>query len=186
MRIELKLNEEKTKKYNNHIKEFRKKNPEFYKEALDVHCLEDRFIPYEKFDVGNCLIIENDYRNDFKGVYVCPLNSEHTVGLLTDYQTPVDFDSPLYFSNYGVCDNASQALDYYDSLYSSHEDYMKDKSFVILLTPMFRESQPEYGGWRWHKWGQYIGKFKHKREYLYDEKGIDYIYCFNILEVKKD
>jgi hypothetical protein len=110
------------------------------------------------------------------------LNSD--IAALTNYKETTNFDSPIYWWDYGVCDNASQVLDYYDALYEQHRDYMEDKKFVILLTPMIREQQPEYGGWRWHKWGQYIGKFESKCEYLYDEKGIDYIYCFKILEVE--
>ena len=62
---------------------------------------------------------------------------------------------------------------------------MKDKKFVILLTPVFKEDQPESCGWRWYKWGQYIGKYEPKCEYLYDEEGIDYVYCFTILEIEE-
>lgn len=32
--------------------------------------------------------------------------------------------------------------------------------------------------------GQYIGKYEPRCEYLYDEEGIDYVYCFTILEVE--
>ena len=112
------------------------------------------------------------------------MNSNYTIEALTNYKEKKNFYSPLYWWKFGVCDNASQVLDYYDSLYEQHTDYMEDKKFVILLTPIIREQQPECGGWRWHKWGQYIGKFESKCEYLYDEKGIDYVYCFKILEVE--
>jgi hypothetical protein len=76
-------------------------------------------------------------------------------------------------------------MDFYDNLCCEYADYMNNHKFVILLTPIFREDQPDYGGWRWHKLGPYIGVHNIKCEYLYDEKGIDYIYVFSILEVEE-
>jgi hypothetical protein len=104
---------------------------------------------------------------------------------LTNYEEKINYKSPIYWWNYGVADNASQVLDYYEFLYKRYKDYMEDKKFVILLTPIIRKLEPEYGGWRWHKWGQYIGKFESKCEYIHDETGIDYVYCFSIIEVEE-
>lgn len=194
MIVNLKLNEEKVKKYNERVKECREENPDiahYFKDFKEINKLEDEFIPYvqipKALDWNKYTTIEADYKSscDFDGVYVCKLNSNHTIEALTDYRETKNFDSPIYWYNYGVCDNASQVLDYYDSLYKQHEDYMTDKKFVILLTPVFKEDQPESDGWRWHKWGQYIGKYEPKCEYLYDEKGIDYVYCFTILEIEE-
>ena len=125
----------------------------------------------------------NKYEN-FDGVYVCSLNSSLSIESLTDYQVLNDYTSPLWFDGYGVCDNASQALDYFHNLCNKHSEYMNNSNCIILLTPIFKEDQPESGGWRWHKWGQYIGKFKPKCEYLYDEEGIDFVFCFSIIELK--
>ena len=191
MIVQLKLNEEKVRTYNQRVAECKREYPELADHFNEVSELEDEFIPYiqipKALDWDKYTIIEADYRKsfDFDGVYVCGLNSNHTIEALTDYREARNFDSPIYWYDYGVCDNASQVLDYYDSLYKEHEDYMKDKKFVILLSPMFREDQPESGGWRWHKWGQYIGKYEHKHAYLYDEEGIDYVYCFKILEIEE-
>ena len=190
MIVKLKLNEEKVKQYNERVKECREENPDIAHYFKEINKLEDKFIPYvqipKALDWDKYTIIEDDYRTDldFDGVYVCELNSNHTIELLTDYREVKNFDSPIYWYNYGVCDHASQVLDYYDYLYKQHEEYMKDKKFVVLLTPMFKEDQPESGGWRWHKWGQYIGKYEPKCEYLYDEEGVDYVYCFTILEIE--
>ena len=184
MIINLELNEIKTKNYNNRIKELKEENPELFKDVTEVKCLKDRFIPYSEITYGQLIKIEEDYRDNFEGVYVCNLNSNYTLESITNYKEKKNFDSPIYWLNYGVCDNASQVLDYYDNLYQHHKDYMHDKTFVILLTPIIRKHEPQYGGWRWHKWGQYIGKFQPGCEYIYDEKGIDYVYCFTILEVE--
>lgn len=44
------------------------------------------------------------------------------------------------------------------------------------------EQYPE-GGWRWHKWGPYIGVQNPQCEYLYDEKNIDVVYTYHIYEI---
>lgn len=185
MRIKLELNEEKVKEYNKRIRELKEEDPELFDDVTEVSKLNDRFIPYEEITYDDVIVIENDYRNDFVGVYVCGLNSDYIIELLTNYKIKGrTFDSPIYWRSYGVCDNASQVLDYYDSLCEQYKEYTEDKKFVVLLVPMIRKRQPEWGGWRWHKWGRYIGKFEPKCEYLYDEQDIDYVYCFDIVEVE--
>lgn len=57
-----------------------------------------------------------------------------------------------------------------------------ERRFVVAFTRVRREDQPADGGWRWHKWGQYIGKHEPRCEYLYDEDGIDEVYCFHVYE----
>jgi hypothetical protein len=43
----------------------------------------------------------------------------------------------------------------------------------------------EESGWRWHKWGEYIGLGKPTREYLNDEPEFaDGIYTYHIFEVE--
>ena len=184
MIVKLKLNETKVKDYNKRIRELKDKHPDIFDNVTEVNSLKDRFIPYVEITYDGLIVIEDDYRNDFDGIYVCDLNSNHILELLTNYKEKENFNNPIYWRNYGVCDNASQVMDYYDSLYEQHKDYMEDKKFIILLTPIIRKEQDEDGGWRWHKWGKYIGKFKPQCEYLYDEQGIDYVYCFHILEVE--
>ena len=184
MRVKLELNEAKVKSCNERIIELKKEDPELFADITEIHVLNDKFTPYYEISYDGFAVIEKDYREDFDGVYVCNLNSNYDIEVLTNYKEKENFNSPIYWWNYGVCDNASQVLDYYDALYKEHTDYMKDKKFVILLTPMIRKEQPEWGGWRWHKWGQYIGKFEPKCEYLHDEIGIDYVYCFTILEIE--
>lgn len=77
---------------------------------------------------------------------------------------------------YGVCDTPEQFLTRYaDKL---HAD---PRSFMMSFT--HAEKAPENrglgGGWRWHKWGPYIGNGKPKYEYLDDEdefQGGVYVY----------
>lgn len=36
------------------------------------------------------------------------------------------------------------------------------------------------GGWRWEKWGPYIGTQRSVADYLHDEPDIDYVYTFHV------
>ncbi|MHA1169977.1 MAG: hypothetical protein ACTSRU_19285 [Candidatus Hodarchaeales archaeon] len=86
-----------------------------------------------------------------------------------------DVDWTNYRDNYGVCDNIDQILKRYPEL------EQPDRYFMVTLKEIRREDQPDRGGWRWHKWGEYIGDQKSEHEYLYDEE-IDSVICFHIYE----
>ena len=102
-----------------------------------------------------------------------------------EQQRPYEFTyphevSPLN-SAYGVCDNFEQILGQAPiCLFSDEEKY------VIFLCSVKRENEPEKGGWRWHKWGHYIGNHKPQHEYLYDEKDIDEVFCYHIYRLLDD
>lgn len=82
----------------------------------------------------------------------------------------------LEISPYGVCDNINQLLTACPELETS------DRKFVIALTSVQRKKQSSEGGWRWHKWGPYIGKQNPQCEYLYDEPEIEEVFCYHIYE----
>lgn len=79
---------------------------------------------------------------------------------------------------YGVCDNYTQILEKYDSILNN-----PDKKYVIGLSSVERKKQPFYGGWRWEKWGEYIGTQNPQHEYLYNDIHIDKVYHFHIYEI---
>lgn len=81
------------------------------------------------------------------------------------------------FDCYGVCDNYQQILKKCKELKNPN------RNFVISLMPIEKKTQPEDGGWRWHKWGPYIGKQKPTHEYIYDEPKIEKVYCYHIYEL---
>ena len=87
-----------------------------------------------------------------------------------------DFESG---NSYGVCDGVQNFLEVFDEELKS----IPEKVFVIL-TPVFKDCQPEHGGWRWHKWGPYIGYQNPRYEYLYDEEDIDIVWLYHIYKVK--
>ena len=91
--------------------------------------------------------------------------------------------SKKWVSQYGVADNVEQIKEFY-------KKQIKDKKqkFVIAVTPVYqdKENKGKGGGWRWHKWGEYIGKLDSKCEYLDDEEFGDdfqYILCFHLYAV---
>lgn len=79
---------------------------------------------------------------------------------------------------YGVCDSLEQLLAACPELEGP------DRKFVVTLTRVRKDQQPESGGWRWHKWGDYIGTKNPQHEYLYHEPEIDEVLCFHIYERK--
>jgi hypothetical protein len=88
---------------------------------------------------------------------------------------------PTYHKNsYGVADSIEQIKEYY-----KEEIEDAEKKYFIVLTPVFqeKENKGKGGGWRWHKWGEYIGKLDTRCEYLDDEEFGDdfkYVICFSI------
>ena len=79
---------------------------------------------------------------------------------------------------YGVCDDYTQILERYSDILNN-----PNKNYVIGLSTVERKNQESYGGWRWHKWGEYIGTQNPQHEYLYDDTHIDKVYCFHIYEI---
>lgn len=82
---------------------------------------------------------------------------------------------------YGVCDNVEQ-------IFEKCPEIKKDKNrqFVITMTPMHRENEPMNHGWRWNRWGEYIGTQDPQHEYLFDEQDIDLVYVFHVYEKLKE
>lgn len=81
---------------------------------------------------------------------------------------------------YGVCDNAEQILEKWP-----HLQYSNQRHF-ITMTPIYKKNEPESQGWRWHKWGEYIGNHEIECEYLYDEKDIEVVYVFHIYTLQPE
>lgn len=79
--------------------------------------------------------------------------------------------------DYGVCDSPEQLIEQFPIIESD------PRSLIVTFSPLLKSNQPSSGGWRWHKWGPYIGTQEPQCEYLYDEPLIDKVYCYYILEV---
>jgi len=105
------------------------------------------------------------------GVYqVCHFGS-------SDYLPGYNHYAELSIEPYGVCDNTQQIFDKCPEIKES-----SDRQFVITVTLIEKKTQPPEGGWRWHKWGPYIGDHTPEYEYLYEEDDIDKVYVYHIYE----
>jgi len=92
--------------------------------------------------------------------------------------------NPNYLSQYGVCDNVQQVLDRFgERLENDGHEYF------IWFCPVFQDKENAWkgGGWRWHKWGEYIGTLEPQCEYLDDEDFGDdwqgYVLCYHIYRI---
>ncbi len=118
------------------------------------------------------------------------------IGVYINGEFPFNFDKIIEFKSknkitkeghhrwilpiqYGVCDNYTQVLNKYSEYVNN-----PNRKFVIGLTPVVREDQESSGGWRWEKWGEYIGDFVPQADYLYDEPEIELVYTFQIFELE--
>jgi len=85
---------------------------------------------------------------------------------------------------YGVADDIEQIKEYY-----KEEIEDDSKKYCIALTPVWqeKENKGKGGGWRWHKWGEYIGNLNPQYEYLDDEDFGDdfkYVLTFTLYQIK--
>jgi len=80
--------------------------------------------------------------------------------------------------DYGVCDSPEQFYRKYG------KQLVNDvRQYCVCFCEIRREDQSEWGGWRYHKWGPYIGTQKPQHEYLYDDKHIEKVYTWHIYQV---
>lgn len=82
------------------------------------------------------------------------------------------------FLEYGVCDGPLQFMQSIGA-----KLYLHEREFCVSLTRIAKSEQSE-GGWRWHKWGPYIGKQEPTTEYLRDEPLIEEVWCFHVFMKK--
>lgn len=137
----------------------------------------------------------------FKGFYYTPLNVKILLEQVIkeqfpDFHTVSDDGGYVYpeinckceteeydkheLSAYGVCDSPEQFAEHFQSALEADP-----RNFIATFWEVRREDQSEDGGWRYHKWGQYIGNQKPQQEYLYDDKHIERVYCWHIYEVEQ-
>lgn len=86
-------------------------------------------------------------------------------------------------STYGVADSVQQIKEFYKEEVEDTEN-----KYFIYVTPVWQEleNKGKGGGWRWHKWGRYIGELDPQCEYLDDEDfgdDFEYILVFTIMKI---
>lgn len=82
------------------------------------------------------------------------------------------------WSQYGVADNLHQIRRRYRHFWAT------ERMFVLQVFMVCKDDEPKDGGWRWHKWGPYIGTQNPRCEYIAHEPKIREVICFSFVEVK--
>jgi hypothetical protein len=155
------------------------------------------------------IILEEDSKDlDITGIYMSDLNGHYDIEGLTNFNEVDEFeliDKYKFFPMSGVSDNASQVKNYLNKIINiylngtSKDVYFfegqglfnlikneHNYKFILLLTPIINNHDTSlWGGWRWHKWGEYIGKHNPQYEYLDHETGIDYVLVWKLCIVKE-
>ena len=156
------------------------------------------------------IILEEDSKDlDITGIYMSDLNGHYDIEGLTNFNEVDDFeliDKYKFFPMNGVSDNASQVKNYLNKIINiylnrtSKDVYFfegqglfnliknePNYKFILLLTPIINNHDTSlWGGWRWHKWGEYIGKHNPQYEYLDHETGIDYVLVWKLCPVERN
>lgn len=94
-----------------------------------------------------------------------------------------DFSQYLHYildvPEFGVCDSPQQFLDRYGKVLEDDQHL-----YAVFMVHVRKDTQDPKGGWRWHKWGEYVGTGEPTTEYLYDEPGFpDGVWTFHVYEV---
>lgn len=79
---------------------------------------------------------------------------------------------------YGVCDSPIQFMRALGDKLATHPH----RSFCVSFVQLKKADEPPEGGWRWHKWGPYIGEQDPQCEYLYDEPKIEEVWTYHVYE----
>lgn len=99
-----------------------------------------------------------------------------------DYRTTErDLDEIGLECEYGVCDSPEQFMERFAARMDAHH-----RKWVVSFVVVRKEDQESRGGWRWHKWGPYIGTAEPQCEYLYDEPVITSATTFHAYRAKED
>lgn len=169
--IDLNLIKNEIKEYENYIK-----HNNLSSEELNIFNEEIDFLKKVK-DINDFLepIKTGIYRGYWSGDKIkdyCGLNIEEYNSFL--YK---NFPNPSFRENFGVADNIEQILEYYPELLKS-----KDK-FIVIFSDVYRKDQPEHYGFRYEKFGNYIGIQDIKHEFMYDDKHIDKVIIYWIFKI---
>jgi len=126
-----------------------------------------------------CLDTPETGKEIIPGIYIAGLNAGNFIKYMVIDEYDSFSDGNDCRDNYGVCDNHEQILKEYPELQEC-----TDRNFVVLMTPIVKAEEPEKEGWRWHKWGDYIGDYEPQCEYIHDEPLIEKVYVYHIYEVR--
>ena len=121
-----------------------------------------------------------------RGLYVnCGFNFHNAIADqsfddLYNFDDEDESEADIGVPSYGVADSVEQFIEKFGKkLEESPNEY------CVGFTEVKRADQPKEGGWRWHKWGEYIGTKEPQYEYLHDEPEIESVVTFSVMRRRK-
>lgn len=138
------------------------------------------FVHPRKFAIPGGPTWSPSFRRVACGAFVGDLNSDFILWHRNDADRT--FFTLGSLNSYGVVDSPQQFLDDYGKTVSATL-----KPIAAVFTPIAKNpaNAGVGGGWRWCKWGPYLGHGQPTQEYLDDESGFDdgvYIYQMYIVD----
>lgn len=119
------------------------------------------------------------WKHELPGYVLCnTFNGErHTIPALAQNAAPRRERFADGLDWYGVCDSVDQFdTDFGETLRSD------PRKLVVFFTEVRRDEQPARSGWRWTKWGMYVGRRKPTQQYLHDEPDIESVFVWRIFD----
>lgn len=116
----------------------------------------------------------------YPGVYLAHINFDKEIDdLIVNRWPSFDFEIADWFNAYGVVDSWTQLpLTYLES---------DPRNLLVFLGRHTKAEQPAEGGWRWHKWGPYLGIFREQvkqNEYLHDTPDVVEVWSYQTVEIR--
>lgn len=166
---------------------------------------EDKFSPYQlitKVTEPDIIVLDEDDANlDTSVIYVSHGNAHNDIAIVTNYDLAEEY--PYSDWLFGLADNATQVVNHLnnclrtnfagnsstDEWYTGLQlvSWMQHPEGKLILTTTFIARDPnEYGGFRWHKNGAYIGKHAIQHEHFNYETGIDYVMMWSLYLIEPE
>lgn len=142
-----------------------------------VRPIEDGIYETNGFNFGHDLSRFTNYKES-KGEF-----GKSGQPVMIDYKQPIEEVMKNYRkvkNPYGVADNIEQIKNHFKQAIKH-----KTNKIIISVVEIAKDTQPKNWGWRWHKWGEYIGIQNPQMEYIADEPEIERVYCFHAYAVIK-
>lgn len=112
---------------------------------------------------------------------VCHLEPGVIISESLNFSITIEDADNFASSPYGVCDSLAQLkrTDVWKEIVTD------ERPMAVILVPIRKSNQNERG-WRWEKWGDYIGQQQPMCDYLYDEPTIELVYRFETVVLLPD
>lgn len=110
---------------------------------------------------------------------------EHTYSIVPPFHEKVGaWLASIQVPEFGVCDSVEQFHELHGRKLDA--DILPWCAFFVHVAKN-PANAGQRGGWRWHKWGEYVGTGTPTREYLDDEPGFDDgVFTFHVYYVDQN